>query len=61
MEVSDKIIYIATLSLVFIAYYFLMGSEDVVGSTMISIILVGIATFIAWRLKSEQRKKGRRQ
>ena len=59
MEKSNKLIYFATLALVFVLYYFFTGSEDAVGNTINSVVLVGIASILSWMAIREQKKKGR--
>lgn len=58
MDKSKEVMKYAVMALVFVTFYFLMGNEDAIGSTMVSIILVLTATVITWAIIREQRKKG---
>lgn len=59
MEMSKKLIYFSTLALVFVVYNFLIGSDDAIGNTITSVVLVGLASILTWAVIREQRKKGR--
>ena len=61
MDKSNKLIYFALMSLVFVVYYFFTGSQDAVGNTFKSMILVGIASVLTWAVIREQKKRGRIQ
>ena len=58
MDKSKEVLKYSVMALVFVGFYFLTGNTDVVGSTMVSIILVFIASVIAWGIIREQQKKG---
>ena len=59
MDKSKEVMKYAVMALVFVGFYFLTGNTDVVGSTMVSIILVLLASVITWAIIREQQKKGK--
>lgn len=59
MDKSNKLLYFAMLSLVFVIFYYMTGSEDAVGNTMQSIVLVGVATLMTWQITREMKKRGK--
>ena len=61
MDKSQKLMYFSILALVFVIYYFVTGSQDTVGDTLKSVVLVGVATILTWAVIREQRKRGKLQ
>ena len=59
MEISKEVLKYSVMALVFVGFYFIVGEDDVVGSTMTSVILVLFASIVAWGIIREQQKKGR--
>lgn len=59
MDKSNKLMYFSILALVFVVFYFFTGSENAVGDTLKSIVLVGIASILTWAVIREQQKRGR--
>lgn len=59
MDKSQKLTGFGIMALVFVVYYYLSGSQDAIGSTLISIVLVGFASVLTHFIIREQRKKGR--
>lgn len=58
MDKSNKIMGFGMLALVFVIYYAIDGSEDVVSDTLKSILLVGFASIVTWAIIREQQKRG---
>jgi hypothetical protein len=59
MDKSNKMMYFAFLALVFVGYYFVTGSQDAVGDTLKSVLLVGLASVLTYAVIREQKKRGR--
>lgn len=61
VDKSKEVVKYSIMALVFVVWYYLTGSENAIENTMHSVVLVVIASVIAFLVIKEQKKKGRLQ